>query len=225
MKRIAILSLLLALGLVFVQPLQADTLISFTDNPLTSLSAGLYDFQAWHGSWTQTKPSVNTSVGAIIDGPGTCKAWLMNQVGPGTTSFYNEIASVEFTPPIDLSASQYFDLSSVPYTPLFTGLSLAPGTYYLVFLGPHSGTAWLGDYDVTVNTAAGFTVGAYAVVNQLNGILDSSYIPASTFVINSVPNQYPFYRVEGSPVPVPATLLLLGSGLLGLGGWRRFRKS
>jgi hypothetical protein len=26
-------------------------------------------------------------------------------------------------------------------------------------------------------------------------------------------------------VPVPSTLLLLGSGLLGLGGWRRFRKS
>jgi len=33
---------------------------------------------------------------------------------------------------------------------------------------------------------------------------------------------------NGSPqqvVPVPGTLLLLGSGLLGLVGWRRFRKS
>lgn len=30
---------------------------------------------------------------------------------------------------------------------------------------------------------------------------------------------------DTTPVPVPPTLLLLASGLLGLGGWRRFRKS
>jgi hypothetical protein len=30
--------------------------------------------------------------------------------------------------------------------------------------------------------------------------------------------------VMGAEVPVPPTILLLGSGLLGLGGWRRFRK-
>ena len=30
--------------------------------------------------------------------------------------------------------------------------------------------------------------------------------------------------VEPPPVPLPSTLLLLGSGLLGLVGWRRFRK-
>ena len=29
----------------------------------------------------------------------------------------------------------------------------------------------------------------------------------------------------GSAVPIPPSLVLLGSGLLGLGGWRRFRKN
>jgi hypothetical protein len=32
-------------------------------------------------------------------------------------------------------------------------------------------------------------------------------------------------NVGGSAVPLPPTVLLLGSGLLGLAGWRRFRKS
>jgi hypothetical protein len=32
-------------------------------------------------------------------------------------------------------------------------------------------------------------------------------------------------QIFGEAVPVPSTLLLLGSGLLGLTGWRRFRKS
>ena len=33
------------------------------------------------------------------------------------------------------------------------------------------------------------------------------------------------FIIYGAPVPVPPSMLLLGSGLLGLAGWRRFRKS
>jgi len=32
-------------------------------------------------------------------------------------------------------------------------------------------------------------------------------------------------QFDGAPVPIPPTMLLLGSGLVGLVGWRRFRKS
>jgi hypothetical protein len=41
------------------------------------------------------------------------------------------------------------------------------------------------------------------------------------FIITSI--QYFGFFLE--PVPIPPTVLLLGSGLLGLAGWRRFRKS
>jgi hypothetical protein len=38
------------------------------------------------------------------------------------------------------------------------------------------------------------------------------------------PSWWDFDDVSMNPVPLPPTVLLLGSGLLGLGTWRRFRK-
>jgi len=44
------------------------------------------------------------------------------------------------------------------------------------------------------------------------------YFPLADGLYNDI-------MVTGSPVPLPGSLLLLGSGLLGLAGWRRFRRS
>jgi hypothetical protein len=36
---------------------------------------------------------------------------------------------------------------------------------------------------------------------------------------------YSKLTITGSQVPIPGSLLLLGSGILGLGAWRRFKKN
>jgi len=50
--------------------------------------------------------------------------------------------------------------------------------------------------------------------------------------VNTDHNEFTWEEIDAvslhgntSPVPVPPTLLLLGSGLMGLVGWRRFRKN
>jgi len=60
------------------------------------------------------------------------------------------------------------------------------------------------------------------ILGAINGLPGTwnNYGPASASLVNG-------YLVEWNtnPVPLPPRLLLFGSGLLGLAGWRRFRKS
>ena len=114
---------------------KATNFIDFTDTNLnTGAGVLLSDTSCWFGSWTQNVATSNTTVSAILDknGIGTVTqgtAWLMKQVGPGTTSA-NQIAEAIFTTPSSTINNQ--DLTTAPYTTLFGGLNLPPGTYYLV---------------------------------------------------------------------------------------------
>jgi hypothetical protein len=212
-----------------IGPCRADTLISFTDTTSNTVVVGVFKTivggqeVVYAASWTQNVATTNTTIGAIVgrlypfsQPSGQIKVYLMNALGPGTTAG-NEISTINITPP---EISDSLDLTSAPVTTLFTGLSLDPGTYSLVMEGlePIGFIAWLGDNTgVGVNTAAGFTVGASQAA-----IPPASYAPASSFSPDE--GIYLFYTVEGTVVPLPGAVLLLGSGLLGLVGWRRFRK-
>jgi hypothetical protein len=212
-------------------PSWGTPLITFTDNGPGGLQAALgsdgNSGLIFYASWTQTVATTNTTIEALLSStdintaPGT--VWLTNAVGLGATPA-DVIASNTFTAPVIYPAPA--DIDNLPLTTLFSGLDLGAGTYYLVLQGPVVDPSiwppywWLGDFsDVAVTTASGFSVGPYAHAFSPDGF------PPSSIFTTEDSNTYLFYRVDGTVVPLPPTLLLLGSGLLGLAGWRRFRES
>jgi hypothetical protein len=232
---VAVFCTVVMAGSGVIAPCWADQLISFTDtNPdswsLWAVFSNDITGSGHCASWTQTVTTTNTSIGAIVGyiDPGPGEAWLTNAVGPGTTPA-NVIDSTTFTAPV-LTGAQSNNFNIAPMTSLFSGLTLNPGTYYLI-LGSNPWTGgfnwWVGGLtdpanswsDVVVNTAAGFTEGPIGFSDTL-----SSFLPSQTWQFGDS-YEHLIYTVEGTVVPLPPTVWLLGSSLLGLAGWRRFRKS
>jgi hypothetical protein len=88
--------------------------------------------------------------------------------------------------------------------------------FYTVDFGPtgHLGdyTWWLGMWD-------------YGMANA-DKVLDNDLTVKVTLLSGSATFQEPTVQIVNidAPTPVPPTVWLLGSGLLGLAGWRRLRK-
>jgi uncharacterized protein (TIGR03437 family) len=115
-------------------------------------------------SWTQTGTYSNVSISAALaNGPDN--VFLTNKIGPGTTAA-NVIASA--TPAI---AGQTSGAASL--TTLFTGLTLGPGTYYLVVQG--------GDWD-EVDTAGTSTLAPGITLSGTDfALTPNAFVPASSF--------------------------------------------
>ena len=183
---------------------QGPLLYSYTIDPLQYLAY----------SWTQTLSYVGVSVSATVQGTGSGSAYLMTAIGPGTTSASQEAMAAITYPgsPTDLT--------------LFSGLTLGPGTYYLLLTGNTQGqsSSWSDTYSPTISTGPGVTrqVGAY----YTDQFTPPAYAPDGVFTYYPYDNDgYAVMDVAGTPASVPepssAGLVFVALGILVSSGRRR----
>jgi hypothetical protein len=214
---------LLSVLLLGADRASAGPLISFVDSDPANPGPRLFlkdQTVSWAASWTQSVTASDVTIEAWVArpiseiGPAELgEAYLMSAIGLGTTAASQVVAPVSFTTPL---VGNPDDLNAVTPVTLFTGLTLSPGTYYLVLGGPVSAVwadpfDWLGQESSTVTTAAGFSLGP--LFQALSGL--DAFEPNNEFVASRATQ--PFFRVSGveaATVPEPATLLLVGSGIV-----------
>ena len=175
----------------------ADNLLTITGSGDTgqSFDSG----EAVATSFVLTLPATNVTVSAPISGFGaTGSLWLTNKIETGTT-IGNVIAAEPYT-------------SGVGVTPTFSGLSLAPGTYFFVLAIDTGFAVWPASTVPTITGNGSATPGLDFRTNATD-----SFPPASNFDA-ILGDGHLHLTVTGTEVPEPATptwvLLVAGGGML-----------
>lgn len=182
-----------------IQSAEAVTVISDSGSDAFGFTNNSSSFAAI--SWTQTGSYIDAAISVrLYTFPSASfgTAYLTDQLGPGTT-VANQIAS----------ASVAFPTGSPQTVPIFSGLTLNPGTYYLIIKGGSQYDSWYGNNTGIVTTDAGVTFNGGYFTNSAN-----VYAPASTFT--PVANVHRFFTVSGTAVPEPGSAALVALAGLGL---------
>ena len=171
-------------------------------------------------AWSQSDTFSDVSIAAKLDGAnGTVSgtAYLTTRIGPGTTTA-DEIARHDYS------------ISSPVFQPeletLFSGLTLRPGTYYLVLSG--SATALGGGWEVTSQIFPTMAPGVEVAYRDGNSYYPfAAYPPATQFpaeTASDFSDQYLQFSVSVVPEPGTAALAFLGTVLLGISLRRNVRR-
>jgi hypothetical protein len=164
-------------------------------------------------SWTQTSTYTNVSISAGLAGSGSGDAFLMTSIGLGTTT-----ASQIATSPIVFPGSP-------TVVGIFSGLTLSPGTYYLLFSGAvtNQPSGWEVTFSPTIVLDSGVT---RAVGTYFTDLPPVPYPPNSTYTYFPHDDAgYSLIDVSGTllPIPEPGTWPIVGAALTSL-MWCRSKK-
>jgi hypothetical protein len=208
-----VLLLILSILIVGTIAAQATALLVGTTLPTTSGSGAEYMVGCCcflEQAFTLTSAVQVTNIAVQMSGFGTdlFTLWLTNAIGPGTTT-----ANVLFQTPLTFPNTGGGVTGST--VSIATNLFLSPGSYFLVENSAQMSVAqgWLNTF-TTIPTLFGSVGSAGDSCCASGSSTNTSFPPGSTF---SSPVLLPLaFQISGAPVPEPGTLVMFGSGFLGL---------
>lgn len=188
----------------------ATTLFDNVGNPINGGQTSGIVAEGW--SLTSTFTNVSITAG-LLSGSGYT-AYLMNQIGPGTT-VANQVA-----------IASNFSIPTGSTPPIFTGLTLGPGNYYLVVELPASGaTGWtiLCAFAGTCSNTLGSGVSFLGTTTPASS--PAAYAPASSFTFRGDAREHELTvtgtAAASAPEPSTVFLSLPGFGVL---AWTQVRR-